>query len=95
MNTSIKARAAAVLLATGTLAGASVMAAPAASAYSVWVTGQTTICVGPDLWNARIERVDYSFWEEISYPWPKDYTRYVPYSLNQYRNPYCVQRTYA
>lgn len=88
------ARAAAVASALGMIGGASLVMAPAASAYNVYTTGYTTVCIGPDLWNARIERVDFDWWEE-TFQGKRDYTRLIPTTLSQYRNPWCVQRTYA
>ena len=69
--------------------------AAAANAYTANTVGWTTKCYGPDLWNVRIDWIDYSFWEEIAYPWPKDHYRYTATSLKQYHNPYCMSVSYA
>ncbi len=68
---------------------------PAANAYTVRTTGYTTACIGWDLWNVRIDYIDYSWWEEVNYPWPKDHYRYTATTMNQWHNSYCMSKSYA
>lgn len=69
--------------------------ATAANAYTVRTTGWTTTCIGMDLWNVRIDYIDYSWWEEVNYPWPRDHYRYTATSMKQWHNSYCMSKSYA
>ncbi len=86
---------AAAALALGGTGVSAITTTDSAQAYTVKTVWWTTTCIGPNLWNVRVDYIDYSFWEEISYPWPKDYYRYTTYSLAQYNNSYCMGKTYA
>lgn len=86
---------AASALALGGTGVSAITTSDSAQAYTVRTTGWTTTCIGPNLWNVRIDYIDYSWWEEVTYPWPKDHYRYTATSLNQYNNKYCMGTTYA
>lgn len=89
-----------VLATIGTAAGVAlgglVVTAPASQAYTVTESYYVSYrCIGPDLWGGKTFFVDYSWWEEISYPWPKDYSYWKATSLYSHNSSRCSSTTYA
>lgn len=69
--------------------------AVAANAYTSYPQNYVYRCIGSDYWLMQYVWIDYSWWEEVSYPWPKDHYILKPIALRSHNAAICGGTSYA
>jgi hypothetical protein len=91
----LKTKIALLLAAVAVFSGGGLVMAPSANAYTSYPQNYVYRCIGPDYWLMQYYWIDYSWWEEVSYPWPKDHYELRPVALRSHNAAICTGSTYA